>query len=102
MGPPSDKTAAGLGECDTPLEPYVRWLREYAIKNSEKSIFWPPEGREVELSRAKNLQLAISQPFFAQIGSKFLWGLLGPILCLMQKKIEIREILLLRLEFTMF
>ena len=76
--------------------------REYAIENSDKRIFWPPEGREVEPSRAKNLQTAIFRPFLAQMTSKFLWGLLGPILCLMQKKIEIREILLLRLEFTMF
>ena len=39
--------------------------RVYAIENSEKRIFWPPEGREVELRRTKNLQMAISQPFLA-------------------------------------
>ena len=31
-GPPSDFSRAGLGSCDTPLEPYGRWLQEYAKK----------------------------------------------------------------------
>ena len=39
--------------------------REYAIENSDKRIFWPPEGRKVEPPRAKNLQMAISRSFLA-------------------------------------
>jgi len=46
--------------------------------------------------------MAISRPFLPQMSTTFLWGLLGPIPYLMQKKIEICEILLHRLEFTVF
>ena len=45
--------------------------REYAIENSEKRIFWPPEGRKVEPPRAKNLQMAIFR-LFGLNGLKFL------------------------------
>ena len=89
-------------EVSTSNRPVFCADREYAIENSDKRIFWPPEGREVELPRAKNLQMAISRPFLPEMSSTFFWGLLGPIPCLMQKEIEICENLLLRLEFTVF
>ena len=41
--------------------------QESAIKNCDKRIFWPPEGREVEPPRAKNLQIAISSSFLAPL-----------------------------------
>ena len=76
--------------------------REYAIEKSDKRIFWPPEGRKVEPPRAKNLQMAISRSFLAEMGSNFLWGFWSPNICLEQISIEIRETLFLRLEFTVF
>ena len=33
LGPPSDFSYSGLGECHTPLEPYGQWLQEYAKKS---------------------------------------------------------------------
>merc|ERR1711994_402086 len=89
-------------EVSTSNRPFFCADREYAIENCDKRIFWPPEGPKVELPRAKTLQMAISRPFLPQMSSTFFWGLLRPILCLMQKKIEICENLLLRLEFTVF
>ena len=38
-GPPSDFSRAGLGSCDTPLEPYGRWLQEYALKSRSRPGF---------------------------------------------------------------
>ena len=52
-------------EVSTSNRPVFRADQEYAIENSDKRIFWPPEGREVELPRAKNLQMAISRSFLA-------------------------------------
>ena len=46
--------------------------REYAIENSDKRIFWPPEGREVEPPRAKN---GVSSAFFGSNEFKFVLGL---------------------------
>ena len=89
-------------EVSTSNRPIFCADQKYAIENSDKRIFWPPEGREVGPLRPKNLQMAISRPFLPQMSSTFFWDLIGHIPCLMQKKIEIREILLLRLEFTVF
>ena len=57
-------------EVSTSNQPVFWADREYANENSEKRIFWPPEGREVEPPRAKYLRIAIS--------SSFLVGLLFP------------------------
>ena len=72
-------------EVSTSNRPIFCADQEYAIENSDKRIFWPPEGREVGPLRPKNLQMAIFQIFLAQMGSKFLWSLTGPKLCLVQK-----------------
>merc|ERR1711994_1051795 len=81
-------------EVSTSNRPVFRADREYAIENSDKRIFWPPEGRKVGLPRPKNLQMAISRPFLPEMSSTFFWDLIGYIPCLMQKEIEIWEILL--------
>ena len=39
--------------------------RGSAKENSDKRLFWAPEGHEVEPKRAKSLQIAISRSFLA-------------------------------------
>ena len=46
MGPPSDFLRAGLGECDTPLEPWGRWLPEYAKKMRSRPGSWRARARD--------------------------------------------------------
>ena len=82
--------------------PVFRADREYANENCDKRIFWPPEGREVEPPTPKNLQTAITRSIFAQIIFPFAQTFIRLLKCLMQKEIEIRENLFLRLEFTVF
>ena len=41
--------------------------RGSAKENSDKRLFWAPEGRKVEPPRAKNLQIAISSSFLAPL-----------------------------------
>ena len=71
-------------------------------ENSDKRFFWPLEGRKVEQPRAKNIQMAISRLFLARLIFSFVRTFIRVYRCLRLNKIKIREILLLRLEFTMF
>ena len=48
MGPPSDKTAAGLGEFDTWLERWVQWLPEYAKKSWSRGGSWRARARNAK------------------------------------------------------
>ena len=75
---------------------------ESANENSNKRFFWPPEGRKVEPPRAKNIQMAISRLFLPRLIFTFVRTFVRVDWCLRPNKIKIREILLLRLEFTMF
>ena len=36
LGPIFSQPPAGLGGYDTPLEPYARWLQEYAVKSRSR------------------------------------------------------------------
>ena len=73
-----------------------------ANENSDKRFFWPPEGRKVEPPRAKNIQMVISRLFLARLIFPFVRTFIRVYWCLRLNKIKIREILLLRLEFTVF
>ena len=42
-------------EVSTSNQPVFCADQEDAVENSDKRIFWPPEGREVEPPQAKNL-----------------------------------------------
>ena len=91
-----------LFEVSISNRPVFRPDRESAIENCNKRIFWPPEGCKVEPPRAKNLQMAISRSFLAGLIFLFLGTFTKVYYCLRLKKFKIHEILLLRLEFTVF
>ena len=61
LGPIFSQPPAGLGEYDTPLELYARWLQEYAVKSRSRSGF--------ERARAKYVKKTpIFFGFFSLIG----------------------------------
>ena len=76
--------------------------RGSAKDNSDKRLFWAPEGHEVEPKRAKNLQIAISRSFLARLLFPFMETFYRVYHCLRLKKLKIGETLVLRLEFTVF
>ena len=76
--------------------------RGSANENSDKRLFWPPEGCEVEQTRAKNLPIAISLFFLAGLVFPFVEIFVRVYYCLKLKEFKISEILLLRLEFSVF
>ena len=76
--------------------------RGSAKENSDKRLFWAPEGCEVETKRAKNLQIAISRSFLARLLFPFMETFYRIYYCLRVKKFKIGETLVLRLEFTVF
>ena len=76
--------------------------RGSANENSDKRFFWPPEGHEVDQPRAKNLPIAISRSFLVGLLFPFVEIFVKIYYCLKLKEFKMSEILLLRLEFSVF
>ena len=63
--------------------------RGSAKENSDKRLFWAPEGRKVEPPRAKNLRIAISHSFLTGLVFPFVETFLRVYYCLRLKEFKL-------------